>query len=184
MVEILPNEFIYQFKGLLNPDGIPQLFVWDTSKIAVDYDVVVPLEGWVNQMSLTRDYDFDGGLLEDVTDVAFRIKSENELPLSLNMQFYFLDASREVIDSLLVDGRQIIDPANVDQNGESSSAAIAEKTITFSEEKTARVTDARFIRVDAEVSSTDAANQKSIRILADDQLSIGIGMQTNVNTEL
>jgi len=184
MIEILPNEFIYQFSGVLNPENRPQLFVWDTSKIAVDYDIAVPLEGWVDQMSLTREYEFDGSLLEDVDDVAFRVKSQNELPLSLLMQFYFLNASRDVIDSLLVDGRQIIDSADIGQSGESIGTKESEKTITFSPEKTAKLTSARFIRVEAEVSSTDASNSTPIRILAEDQLSVAIGMQTNVSTEL
>lgn len=106
-----PVELIYTAEGTTNPIGFTDNFILDTSVIACDATVILPLHASVQgyRFSDTLDVDLtvDLGLnegsaigIDDVEQVQFRIVSDNGLPLDLALQVLFLDENYEVKDSL------------------------------------------------------------------------------------
>ena len=184
MIDILPDEFIYQFSGTLNPQNRSGLFIWDTSRVNIDYDIKVPLFGWVDNMSLTRDYDFDGSLLDDTENVAFKIKTDNELPLSMILQIYFLDNQRNIVDSLLTENAEVILAAETDDQGRSEGSELAENIFTLDDDKIANARNSEFIRVLVRVNSDEREIRKPVQILASNRFDLRISMQTNVDLDI
>lgn len=108
-----PVELIYSAEGITNPEGYTYNFILDTSVVACDATVILPLYASVSgyQFSDTLDVDLttdlglaQGGTLsiDDVVLAQFRIVSDNGLPLALAMQVVFLNENYVVTDSLFI----------------------------------------------------------------------------------
>jgi len=108
-----PVDLIYTADGVTNPEGYTYNFILDTSKVACDATVILPLYASVNgyrfadtlDVDLNLDLGFtEGGTfsIDDVELAQFRIVSDNALPIDLAMQVVFLDEDYLVTDSLFI----------------------------------------------------------------------------------
>ncbi len=96
-----PARVEYDIDVIVNPDNDPDLFGFstDSSYFSLSARVELPLVGKVNHFTFEKDYDFDFGVT-DAEEAVLKIATDNEVPLEVAIQMYFLDGTGTVLDSL------------------------------------------------------------------------------------
>lgn len=125
------------------PEFALPLIVVDTpvSKILEDLDpnnYSVAENGLVTYASNAFDIDNVDIFDVDLSDIGDAIQSmeykfviENGAPVTGNVQLYFLNDTQEIIDSLLTTEQQIVESANIDTDGNVTSASYQEIIVPF-----------------------------------------------------
>ncbi len=114
-----PNEILFKITGKLNPNSNSNIsnFVIDTSKFTVGVHVELPLEGKVAGFVLEDTIGFDlASKLKDLDEVSFKINTSNAFPLDAFVQVYFANSLGKIIDSLIIDGQNVIRSGVVNSN--------------------------------------------------------------------
>ena len=108
----------YQITSVYNRDSVKMLdqFIGEGGYFSANVNVVIPLEGSINELVLNDTVDIALGDYDMVTKAEIKSVITNEFPLDLDFQTYFLDASDRVLDSLYEE-RFFLAGANVDANG-------------------------------------------------------------------
>lgn len=116
-INLSPQRFIVDVSGVTNPaGGSSSNFAIDTSRLAVDVQVELPLYGRAWDFRLADTLDFSFGEDADMSQVewmSFRVNTENGFPVDGTMQVYFLDENNQLLDSLLIPAQQVISAAPV-----------------------------------------------------------------------
>lgn len=120
LLEILPNRLDYHIKLFTNPAGNTSNyndFIYYDSKIAANLELEVPL--WMSASKLvlidTQQFDFTSQANAiNIKSGTFKLICTNGFPLQANIQAYFLDENKLLIDSLLPSGMQPIQAGQVD----------------------------------------------------------------------
>jgi hypothetical protein len=93
----------------------------------------------------------------------FVLFADNQMPVQMNVQAYFLDSTKKVIDSLFVGGTQSIIAATVDGSGFSNTTLTSSINIPVSTEKFEKIKPAKYLRSYAKVSTGSGAPLVFIR---------------------
>lgn len=92
----------------------------------------------------------------------FVLFADNQMPVQMNVQAYFLDSTKKVIDSLFT-SNQLITAATVDGSGFSNSTATSNINIPVSTEKFEKIKPAKYLKSYARVSTGSGAPLVFIR---------------------
>lgn len=92
----------------------------------------------------------------------FVLFTDNQIPIQMNVQAYFLDSTKKVIDSLFTTN-QFITAATVDGSGFSNSTVTSQVDIPFSIEKFDKIKPAKYLKSYAKVSTGSGASLVFIR---------------------
>lgn len=180
-----PIQYIdYELFTSANPTADPSIrgFATDSSSISVDLLVELPLYGRANNFTVydTIDLDLDSGDSQ-VSSASFRLHTENELPVDINTQVYFTDSNFNIIDSLnSAFNTPIIASAPIDSDGNSIGMTEASTDFEITEDRYSRIADqATKILLKAAISTTDDGI-KSVRIHADDDFTMKLGVKARL----
>jgi len=164
-IEIKPNLVTYGVRAAADPGSGTERnhFVLDTSRIDVDYEVIVPL--WLSASGLSfeedsMDFDFEedfGDASDHINSLTFRVEVDNWLPLDVDLQVYFLDDLYTLIDSLFESPERIFgsDPENLDADGRITSPENKVTEIVFEKEDLDRLQPAKYMKLSADLATTD-----------------------------
>ena len=176
--------FEYEVEVISNPDGDTSItsFVTDTSSFYLDAEVELPLYGKVDGFTVNDTLDFElTGEYDEVNDVEFKLVTENEFPLDVELQVLFTDNEYNVIDELLTASERILTSAPVDTNGEAIDSSRKETFIPFPKDRFNNVKEkATRILVQARVTSANDGNT-SVRIREHHEVDIKLGVIAGVN---
>lgn len=176
--------FEYEVEVISNPDGDTSItsFVTDTSSFYLDAEVELPLYGKVDGFTVNDTLDFElTGEYAEVNDVEFKLVTENEFPLDVELQVLFTDNEYNVIDELLTASERILASAPVDSNGEATDSSRKETFIPFPKDRFNNVKEkATRILVQAKVTSANDGNT-SVRIREHHEVDIKLGVIAGVN---
>lgn len=116
-INLSPQKFVVDVAGMYNPaGGTSSNFVIDTSRLAVNVQIELPLYGkaWDFRLADTLDFKFgEDAKMDQVEYMSFRVNTDNGFPVDGIMQVYFLDQNNVILDSLLVPAQQVISAAAV-----------------------------------------------------------------------
>ncbi|WP_143525206.1 hypothetical protein [Labilibacter marinus] len=173
-----PDSILYSIVGKVNPDNLSdEQFVLDTSKLAANVLLEVPLHGAIKNISIRETYDFDGESFDDVENALLKITTTNSLPLDAYLQGYFIDESQTVLDSLIAGNKHVILPAQIDSEGNVIGSAENSFIINLSKEKLHKITPSHKLAI-LIIFNTPEALSKSVRFKEEDKLKINIFGQT------
>jgi len=184
IVELLgggPVELIYDIDAVTNPSSTNDVkgFITDTSYFSYFLDVELPLYGRAKNFSVQDTTEVSFSDLQEVEDVEFKIVTKNELGLNVGLQGYFLDAKGAVIDSLFSQESTVIAAAPVDAQGFATQTAEQTTFSTITAERFAAIKQATALVLQSSFSTVENGSQ-SVRILADQDVSIQIGMKVGL----
>jgi hypothetical protein len=113
ILEKSPNKLEYAVGGVTNPTGgITQTnFVKDTSRVRADIETIIPLELSINGLALQDTFDFnmeDNKLGEKIELLKIKFVTQNEFPVNIGIQVYFVDAAYNKLDSLISPYQEIL----------------------------------------------------------------------------
>jgi len=164
-IEIRPDLVTYVIKARSAPIATSERvhFALDTSRIEVDYEVIVPLWGSASGLSFEEDsmeFDFEEDIGDDVDiidKVTFRAEVDNWLPLDIDLQVYFMDNLYTELDSLFEIPERILgsDPANLDGDGKIMSPENIVTEIIFENDDLEKIKPTKYIKLVVHLASTD-----------------------------
>lgn len=146
-----PTRLIYEVDGISNALDDPTIigFLTDSSVISLSMRVELVLEGSAKNFGAEQTLDLDFGDLTDldtsnIESVEFKLVSENGIPISSNLQMYFLDENGVAIDSLFESGaRNVMEAAPVNSQGVATGIQRTEHFIEMSAARFERVRQAK-----------------------------------------
>jgi len=167
-----------------NPDSLTSIrgFVTDSSYIKVQVEVELPIWGSANGFAARDTFAVNFDTYDDVDHVEFKMITENEIGLNVGMQIYFADENNVLLDSLLPTVETVMLAAPVDDNGDATD--VSEKTtfISFDAARFDKIRNAKQLFLTATFSTIDNGT-KSIKVYAEDEVRVRIGMKLGVKKE-
>ena len=192
MFDINATEIIFKAVGRINPNGRPSgsnfNFVANNHRIIARYKFVVPLYGSIKGLQLKKEFAVALGKVPQVVKfVSGKLKSysENTFPFDIKVQFYFLNASKNKLDSLYKAGEQpIIKAAKTDANGNVTAATSADLEASISQATYNRVIgNTNYILFKGNLN-TDGSNKGKIQYNQKLLLELGILVEAKGKLEL
>lgn len=191
-IEIKPDLVTYGVRAMADPGGATERnhFVLDTSRIDIDYEIVIPM--WFSASGLfieedSLDFDFEkdfGDASDRINNLTFLVEVDNWLPFDIDLQVYFLDDSYAVIDSLFDAPERIVgsDPESLNADGEITSPENKVTEIIFGKDDLDKLKPAKYIKLRADLSTTDLG-QNPVKIYSyytiDFKLSVRVDFKLN-----
>ena len=188
-----PNKIIYQMTGTVNPAGNSGAldFVTDSSKIAVEGEVQIPMEGKVTKFVLLDTIKgmtypslaISGNQQVTIQKAGFNINLQNGFPMDAILQMYFLDKNNVVIDSLFAAGPQLIASGQIDVNGKVISPTNTLMKELFAQQRYTNITTKSTTAVLYAFFRTANNGTVPVKIYSSYKIkaNIGIDVQANVS---
>lgn len=173
-----PTAVDYDINAFTNPDmdtGI-RGFLTDSSFYKVRVDVELPLYGSAVDFAARDTFDLDFSKFDEVRAAEFKLLTDNGMPLSIDVQGYFLDDSGAVLDSLLSGPQRIIDAAPVDNLGHVTEINQQITYAPFDAARFDRIRNAARLAIVANFSTFNDGNV-SVRVLNSQQVRFRLGVK-------
>lgn len=172
-----PVAVAYDVDAFTNPDGNTgqKGFITDKSFYRVQVEVELPLYGSVSNFVAQDEYPINLEQYNNIKALEFKLVADNEIPLDIALQGYFLSSSGQVIDSLFQGATQIVPGALTNAEGISTKPSTKTTLTKFEEIRLARIRTAKRLRMQAFVSTENSNGGKWVRALAADQVKIRMG---------
>lgn len=177
-----PLAIDYEVDASINPDMDTSIrgFITDSSYYKVRVDVDLPLYGWAFDFLTQDTFELSFDQYDQVDEAEFKIVTENDMPLGVDIQGYFLDENGVVLDSLLDDRQRLVSAAGVNGEGVAVETATETTYVPFSMERFDKILPTKKLIVVASFSSTNAPDQ-FVKILANQDVRIRIGAKFKVS---
>lgn len=175
------TELEYGLTAIANPEDNQNLtvFIEDTSSFKAEVIVDVPVIGRTENFVAIENFDVPFEDIDQITEGEFKLIIENELPIGAQMQFYFLQGNKLIIDSLFQSVSQLVEPANIDDGGNVIGARETTTFILIDAAKMQHIIEADQIQVKATFQTADNG-QKDVIIKADQELNFRMGLRFKI----
>jgi hypothetical protein len=172
----------YDVNALTNPDNNPGIrgFITDQSFYRVRVEVELPLHGRASGFAALDTFDLNLGELNNIDFAEFKLFTDNEMPLDISLQGYFLNEQGQVIDSLYQQQQLVVRGAPVNNLGVSSGSNTQSSSAIFEAQRFSRIKEARKIAIQAAFSTINNGTS-SIKVLANQNIRIKLGAKLGRN---
>jgi len=186
----IPTSFYYNFAATANPDGDTgeKNFILDSSYFAVDVDVKFPLKGKITEFVVNQDFVFKFNSYDQVDHARLKFITENQFPLDVALQVFFMDENGNATDSILtwqqgtntITGKLILAAADVDANGRTIGSKEEVTYFDMTAERIAKLKAAKYLRVRGAFATLEKGT-KTMAIYPDYRVAIRIGVIGGAN---
>lgn len=179
-----PAAVEYELDGEPNPNLDPNSkgFMTDSSTISVQMEVELPLNGYTFGFALRDTFDINLSEYENVNAAEFKLITENEIPLGLDLEVTFVDEKFNQLDELSSqEDDNYIGAAPVDEAGFVNG--INEKTIidNFDADRFARIKTAKKIIIRTSFSTTNSTLPQLVKFNADQTIKSRMGLKVELS---
>ncbi|MCB9246524.1 MAG: hypothetical protein H6606_08840 [Flavobacteriales bacterium] len=175
-----PEKIVFQFASSSNPQGkIRRNFALRNSKLAFRLDLDFPLKGTADNYGLeqTSSFSFDPGEGTELDEVVLRLAMENEFPLDLDLQLYFLDENGVTLDSLFSTRELLLASPPVDAAGRSQGSTKSFRDIRYSSDRIEHLKRSKEMKIVAGFNTTrSGSNQPVVAFYSDYRLNLKLGV--------
>lgn len=183
----IPQKIYYSGNIKINPNGPPSPsapnFIANTSNVVLDFEVNVPMEFRMVDMRLDQVVEDIGGGIDDLSNVEeFTVffRSENRLPLDLNLDVSFVDANGDSINGFRL---PLLSAAPVDANGRVSAPNVQEIPVEFDGQLIDDFLRTQDLRFTASVNTTNDG-QTAVKLYNDYDLKIQAAIKAKGNYQI
>ena len=200
ILDAMPDSMQLSGAVSINPEGTTDNFLLSTSRIALEGEMRLPMNGWASaiQWTDTIDVSISEALEEalnppldwqDVDSVTIRFRCENTLPVGVRVQAYFLNGQGEVLDSIgdHSNGWRLIEPGVVSSMGQPNDPNYGRVTVpaarnidwVFDREMAQDLVgqDCQQVIIRAMLETTDASSNQDVRFYPEDGLRLNLGLR-------
>ncbi len=185
-----PVQVNYDIDGDPNPDSDESIrgFFTDSSKVNINVELELPMYGTASGFTLTDTIvpnfpevpaEFGGAELKLITD--------NELPLDLELQMYFVDSLNNVLTTLFDGTTNIISAADVDSDGvvlkDQNGDPIGKESVIFidlSSETYTKIATAKKVVIET-AFSTYQSGTVHVKIFSSHDINIRTGVKFKIS---
>ena len=178
-----PSAVEFELVGAPNPESDldSRGFMTDSSRIDVQLEVLLPLNGYTFGFALNDTFDVDFSNYENVQAAEFKLITESELPLGLEVDIAFADENFNVLDVVNEGGdNQLIGAAPVDANGFVTGSIIKEVIDTYDENRYQNIKGAKKILLRTEFSTTNSDIPQLVKFNASQSVKSRMGLKLEV----
>jgi hypothetical protein len=188
-----PQKIVIKIKSKANPGGnIVQNVVGDTSSIKTRMVLSLPLNLRSSGFGYTDTMDFDIANLMSVNDssnnvnvsvktMLFRVISNNQLPIDMTLQAYFVDENYNVLDSLYKGkgNNYIIKSGTIDETtGRITSTKLYKQDFNFDEAQLDAIQDTKYLIYKVKMATTDYNTSMSfVKFFIDSKLKLSFAVK-------
>jgi len=173
-----PTELEYGLTAITNPEDDQNLpvFIEDTSTFKAQVVVEVPVVGSVKNFKAIESFEAPFEDIKAISEGEFKLIVENELPVSAELQFYFLKGNKLIIDSLFQAVSQLIAPAAINDNGKVTAAVETTTFIPIAAPQMQNIIEADQVQVKA-IFQTAGNGLQDVTINADQTINFRMGLR-------
>ncbi|MCR9287777.1 MAG: hypothetical protein NXI23_10365 [Bacteroidetes bacterium] len=177
-----PIAMEYKVDALTNPNNLVDVrgFLTDSSYYKIQVDVELPVFGRASGFAAADTFDVDFDSYSEVEWAEFKIVAENDIPLDVEMQFYFADEQNNIIDSLLTEPQKLVQAAPVNNEGDVTGRTKIETFVPIEADRFGKIQDAKKIYLNATFSTIDNG-QTSVKVLNTQEVEIRMGLKLGTN---
>lgn len=174
----------YEVNALTNPDQLTDIrgFITDSSYYNVRIDVDLPLYGQASKFIARDTFQLDFSTYGKVTAAEFKLVTENGLPLSVDMQGYFMNEEGFVLDSLLEQQERVVAAAPVNSEGVVTNPVEEIKYIDIPEDRFTTLRSARKLLLIASFSTLNEG-RVPVKVLNGQSTDIRLGAILKMKNE-
>lgn len=171
-----PVAIDYDVNALTNPQNNTDIrgFITDSSYYRVLVDVDLPLYGQAANFEVRDTFELDLSSYDKITNIEFKMLTDNGLPLAIELQGDFLDAAGNELATLFDAPREVIGGAAVDGTGVPTENNSVTTIINWDESRVAEIRTAKQLVLTA-VFSTTLGLEQSVRVLSDQEAAVRLG---------
>lgn len=171
-----PIAIDYDVNAVTNPDNNTTIrgFITDSSFYKVRVDVELPLHGRAANFIARDTFAIDFSNFTDVRAAEFKLVTDNYLPLSVDIQGFFIDENGTVLDHLLETNQRLVEAGPIGADGIVSQPRETVTFVDFPAERFLGVKPAKQLVVVAAFSTANNG-QSTVKVLADQRIDIKLG---------
>lgn len=177
-----PHKLNYAFGAKLGASGTEDRFIADNSRIKVYAEVEIPIYGTVRVYALMDTLDIELPEREYVESAQLKLKVENQLPVDVKLQLYFLDMNSQVIDSLFTTSDNIIVSGVIDQSGKVVSPGTRLSIVELNKLKYDRIAPSTKVLVRGELATSKNATE-SVKIYSYYTLQLQLALKADAKVK-
>ena len=179
-----PKYLGYTVNAITNPSGFTSNFITRESKIKVNAELELPLEGYAYDFAIadTLPFNFSENA-EQVEYVMFRLFSENGFPISFQSQLEFIDETNSALFTLLNDDPEIVEAAPVNGDGKVISKAMKIKDIVIPKNYITLLSSVKNVVIRGTAATTQPQST-IVKIYDDYNLKLKLSMQVQLKLGL
>lgn len=173
-----PNTILYSIDAVSNPNNnVQNGFMTDSTTLKIGLEVEIPVWGSATNFE-TKDTVSGINLssLDKAQSAEIKFVADNEMPIGISLQVFFLNDKNEVLDVLSSSALTFIGAAPVDGNGNANGVNTKEAYVPISADKIAKIRPATKMAFIANFNTT-GFGANPVRILASQNLHLRAGLK-------
>jgi len=184
VVSNIPKYLIYGYAAQANPPGTTQRnFVTYNSELTVAVDIHIPLQGSADGFVLNHEISLDSSFsnmedIEELDEVTLRLFMENDFPIDVDVQIYFMDDNGVTLDSLFETEQYLLRSAMVDGSGKITGPSVYTLDISMNKERFEKIRESKKGLIRAKLNTYKGSSpQPDVKFFSDYGLSVKLGIQ-------
>ncbi|MCU0347935.1 MAG: hypothetical protein MUC59_13425 [Saprospiraceae bacterium] len=171
----------YKVDAIANPDSVTDQrgFITDSSFYRVQVEVDLPLHGRASGFGAIDTFDLDFSDFNEVQAVEFKMVADNNMPLGISTQAYFIGENGAVLDSLFNGIGYPIEAAPVNGSGIVTGQQTTTTLIDFDAARFDNIRNAKKLALHA-FFSTSNQGQQSVKAFANQEVEIRMGLKVKI----
>ena len=177
-----PTVFSHTLIGITNLGNTTKNtgFLNDDSRLKTSLSVEIPLIGTAENFTAYDTLVLDLSKFSEVVAAEFKITTDNEMPIDMALQGYFVSSSGAIIDSLVLKEPLILRGAPTTAAGTTIGTSLAYNFIKVDAAKFTRIRSAKKVIMKYTISSTNnGANP--VRFNSSQKFGVKLGVRVGVN---
>ncbi len=168
-------------KGLASGNN----FLADTSKLVIKLDTEVPLYGKASNVVLSDTIALDLNEIEasSIHTASLKVSALNEMPLDANIQFYLMDSTFHVLDSIFTANQTyLVKASKVLSSGELDKGSLNDIKINLDPAKLNKLFTSSHIVIKSILNTTKDSNGNllNVKFKASYKLKLSLGLLTKI----
>lgn len=160
-------------------------FLTRGAQMDMNVDMELPLAGFAHSWEMVDTLDFSFSFEQElVEDIDFKIIMDNGFPVGADLQIYFLNDAKQVVDSLITEAAQFMVPAKTNAEGRVIQKSKTVNVITIPHERAQNIFASSFIVLDAEIQTFNGPQEQIIRFYDDYFIDIKVGFLGKFKVEI
>ena len=185
------SQFMFSAGVLTNPPGSDTTgnFVLDTSRLAVDFEIELPMNLRIEDFLLedTAEFSLKGIEIEqgdyEIKSLEVKILTTNWMPIDINLQVLMVDSAYNVLDSLFNEDNTHILPSGEVVNGIVTLPSEEEVTVAVVSDNFEAVKETEYLIINATIESTDEG-QTPVKLYSHYSVDFKVSLKLDAKFEI
>jgi hypothetical protein len=173
-----PKKLVLDIGGEVNPGGGPSVnFITDESKLSVNVELNMPLEGYASNFIIRDTIPLSLDLPDFIDFVEFRLGAENGLPARIAARLIMVDENYDFLIELTDGKTTFLEAAPVDANGRVTESINTIVDLRLEQADVPKLRQSKYLVIEATANTFQVGVQQVVKLYADYEIGIRLGMK-------